>query len=275
VTVDLHVHTTASDGTLTPEETVSLALELALSAIAICDHDSVDGCEPAIEAAGDTALTVVPGVELSATCGDLGVHILGYYLDHTSHSLRSRLLSLRDARMARAQAMVDALATAGFSVTLSGVLEHAGDGSVGRSHIARALVAAGDVDSVEEAFARYIGRGGPYFIEKDLMDGETAIALIHEAGGAAVLAHPGVNRADVVVDGLVSAGLDGLEADHSEHSPAQREHYEALADRLDLVVTGGSDFHGPEAKGGSLGATRVDENALELLHLAAARYRRG
>lgn len=275
MSVDLHVHTTASDGTLTPEQAVRTAIECGITHLGICDHDSVDGCAPAIAEASGTALEVVPGVELSAQSQQVGIHILGYFLDHTSDALHLRLLALRDTRMDRAQAMVDALADAGFSLTMEGVLEHAGNGSIGRSHIARALLAAGDVDTIEEAFARYIGRHGLYYIEKELMDGSEAIALIHAAGGAAVLAHPGISQADEVIASLVDSGLDGIEALHVQHSDDQRSHYRRLAESLGLIVSGGSDFHGSWARTASMGADGVTPDAVEQLRAAAARQTGG
>lgn len=265
MSVDLHVHTTASDGTSTPQEVVAFARSIGLTAIAITDHDSVDGVPAALAAAEDTPLTVVPGVELSTRCDDIDLHLLGYFIDHRSEPLLARLRLLRDTRIARAQGMVDALAAAGFSVTLDGVLQRAAGGAVGRSHIARALVAAGDVDSVQEAFARYIGRDGPYFIEKELTPAQDAIALVHAAGGVAVLAHPAINGADPVISRLARAGLDGIEAFHAEHNQEQRRRYAAIADHLGLIVTGGSDFHGPQAKSGRLGAGDTPDETLEAL----------
>jgi 3',5'-nucleoside bisphosphate phosphatase len=265
MTVDLHIHTTASDGTSTPAEVVATALAASLSAIAITDHDSVDGVAAALSAAEGSPIEVVPGVELSTRGGEIDLHLLGYFIDHTDEALLRRLRYLRDERIARAQAMVDALAAAGFSVTLEGVMHQAGGGAVGRSHIARALVSAGDVDSVQDAFARYIGRHGPYFIEKALMPAEEAIALVHDAGGVAVLAHPGVNRADPIIEQLADAGLDGIEAFHAEHSIGQRQRYSEVGRRLGLVLTGGSDYHGPEAKGGRLGGGNTPDSALEAL----------
>jgi predicted metal-dependent phosphoesterase TrpH len=273
VSVDLHVHTCASDGTQTPADVVRAALELGLTAIAIADHDSVDGVPAALDAASGTTLTVVPGVELSCRFADNDIHMLGYLIDHRSERLLALLRSLRDRRVARAQAMVDALVQAGYTITLEGVLEHADGGTVGRSHIARALVSAGDIDSVEDAFSRLIGRRGPFFIEKELLSGEDAIAIVHESGGVAVIAHPIVTDSEHVLEPLCAAGLDGIEAFHTEHAPADRDRLAAFAARRGLVVTGGSDYHGPEAKGGRLGEGGCPDGALEDLRRRAAAIR--
>jgi 3',5'-nucleoside bisphosphate phosphatase len=264
--VDLHVHTTASDGTASPAEVVALALERRLRAIAITDHDSVEGIDAALDAAAGTHLIVVPGVELSAsteTADDL--HILGFFIDHRSPVLLAALEGLRERRAARAQEMVDALSAAGYGVTIEQVLAHAGTGAVGRSHVARALVDAGDVESVEHAFRQLIGRHGPYFVRKRLLSAVDAVALIRDAGGVAVLAHPGVTHSDEAIPALIEAGLGGLEACHAEHTTSDRDRYTGLAARLGLIVTGGSDYHGPGTKNASLGSGGCPEAALEAL----------
>ena len=264
--VDLHTHTIASDGTATPADVVTLALERGLSVIAITDHDSVEGIEEAIEAAEGTPLTVVPGVELSANTDDAhDLHILGFFLDHRSPALLESLSDLRARRVDRAKEMVDALTAAGYAVTLERVFAHSGKGAVGRSHIARALVDAGDVESVEHAFRDLIGRSGPFFIGKRLLSAVDAVGLIRAAGGVAVLAHPGVTRSDASIPELVEAGLGGLEAFHAEHTQPDRDRYTGLAARLGLLVTGGSDFHGPGTKNTSLGAGGCPDGAVEAL----------
>jgi predicted metal-dependent phosphoesterase TrpH len=264
--VDLHTHTTASDGTASPADVVAFALERRLSVIAITDHDSVEGIDEALVAADGTSLTVIPGVELSASTEDaLDLHILGFFLDHRSPALLSALAGLRARRLDRAKEMVDALTAAGYAVTLERVFAQAGSGSVGRSHIARALVDAGDVESVEHAFRDLIGRSGPFFIGKRLLSAVDAVALIRAAGGVAVLAHPGVTRSDASIPELVQAGLGGLEAFHAEHTQSDRDRYAGLAERLGLVVTGGSDYHGPGTKNASLGAGGCPDSAVEAL----------
>lgn len=272
MTVDLHIHTTASDGTVEPADIVSLALDAGLSAIAITDHDSVGGVARATAAAAGRPLEVIAGVELSANsaaCPD--AHVLGYFLDATSDDLLSTLESLRGRRIERAETMVRALEEAGYSVTLQGVLALAGEGAVGRSHVARALLEAGDVDTMEEAFRRLIGRDAPFYVEKRLLKAAEAVDLIHRGGGAAVLAHPGVSGDGALVE-LADAGLDGVEAYHAEHTESQRQHYVALARRLGLVATGGSDFHGPASKNARIGVGGCPDSAVQELQQRAAAH---
>jgi predicted metal-dependent phosphoesterase TrpH len=272
VTVDLHVHTTASDGSLTAAEVVALALELGLEAIAITDHDSVGGVAPALEAAAGTSLRVVPGVELSSSAGELDAHILGYFVDHSDSGLLEMLDTLRATRLARARAMVEALSAAGYEITLDQVVALA-DGAVGRSHVARALVANGQIDSVGQAFRTLIGRKGPFYIGKPLATPRRAVETIRSAGGVAVLAHPGISGTEVLIDDLVAAGLGGIEVYHVEHTPEQREHFARIAAERGLIATGGSDYHGPGSVNGVLGAGAAPEGAVEELAALAARDR--
>jgi predicted metal-dependent phosphoesterase TrpH len=273
MTVDLHVHTTASDGLSTPTEVVACALDLGLTVISITDHDSVEGVGPAIAASAGTPLEVIPGVELSVRGDDdTDVHILGYLIDHRDETLLGALARLRAARFERAQTMVTALADAGHGVELAGVLGHAAGGAVGRVHVARALVEAGSVESIEDAFAQLIGRDGPFYVPKAFFSAEEALALIHGAGGVAVLAHPGVSGEGALVR-LVELGLDGIEAYHAEHTPAQRAHFASVANRFALVSTGGSDFHGTGMRSASLGAGSCPPHAVEELRERATIFR--
>lgn len=245
------------------------ALRAGLTAIAITDHDSVSGVDAALAAAKDSALEIVPGVELSASHDGRDIHILGYFIDHHDAALRERLTLLREQRVDRARAMVDELAAAGHEVRFDDVLAQANGGSVGRSHVARALVDAGAVESVEEAFVRFIGRDGPFYVQRPLLAATDAIAMIGDAGGAAVLAHPGVSDADDVVTTLAAHGLAGIEAYHRDQDEQTRERYILIADYLGLVVTGGSDYHGPRTKFGQLGAPVRVADALEQLRARA------
>ncbi len=272
MTIDLHVHTTASDGSLTSAEVVVLALELGLGTIAITDHDSLEGVAPALEAASGTPLRVIPGVELSSSAGELDAHILGYFIDCTDPVLLDMLATLRATRLARARAMVDALTAAGFRITLDQVIALA-DGAVGRTHVARALVANGQVDSVGSAFRELIGRKGPFYIPKPVATPQRAVQTIRDAGGVAVLAHPGVSDTEVLLDDLIAAGLAGIEVYHVEHTAEQREHFARVASERGLIATGGSDYHGPDSVNGVLGAGGAPEGAAEELAAAAARQR--
>jgi predicted metal-dependent phosphoesterase TrpH len=267
--IDLHVHTTASDGTTDPAAVVEMAVTLRLTAVAITDHDSVGGVRPAIDAARGR-IEVVPGIELSATYAGRDFHVLGYFIDHTDPSLLARLSVLQRDRLDRASRMVDALAATGNRITLEGVLLHANEGAVGRSHVARALVEAGAVEDVEEAFARLIGRDGACYVEKPVVAVDEACRIIRAAGGVPLLAHPGVSRADDCIGPLVEMGLAGIEAYHAEHDRSRRAHYARLAERLGIAVSGGSDYHGPTAKGSRLGAGDTPPGSLERLRALAA-----
>lgn len=267
---DLHVHSTASDGSLSPSALVALALERGLDALAIADHDSVEGLSEALEAARGSALTIVPAVELSASHGGHDVHVLAYFLDHTDPRLLDHLADLRLSRLRRAEAMVAALRAAGYDVTVDTVLELSCGGAVGRSHIAAALVSAGHAESVSDAFRRLIGRGRPFYVRKDARPPGDVIATIAQAGGLAVIAHPGVTRVDSLLPGLVAAGLRGIEAFHGDHSPQQRSHYAAIARRGGLLVTGGSDYHGPGGPNPELGSVDVPSEAVEALLAAGS-----
>lgn len=273
MTVDLHIHTTASDGLLSPADVVAQALDLGLRVVSITDHDSIAGLDEACAAAEGTALEVIPGVELSVHApGGADAHILGYFVDHHDARLLAALSDLREARSDRAAAMVHALRAAGHSLSLDDVLGYSDGGAVGRVHVARALVAARSVDTVEEAFAGLIGRDGPFYVRKALFLPGQALDAIHRAGGVAVLAHPGVSGEGPLV-GLVEEGLDGIEAYHADHSVPQRDHFASVARRFGLVVTGGSDFHGPGLRSADLGAGACPPGAVEALRERATIWR--
>jgi len=263
LTGDLHVHSTASDGTLSPSELVSAALEKHLDVLAIADHDSVAGLAEAFEAAAGTGLTVIPALELSAVVDGHDVHMLGYFVDHQDPTLLRRLVDMRVARQRRAEAMVGALREAGHDVTIDAVLELSDGGAVGRSHVARALVDAGHAESIRDAFERLIGRGRPFYVGKDTRGPAEAIEAIRSAGGLAVVAHPGVSRLDPLLPAMLGAGLGGVEAYHADHNPEQRERYAAFARAHGLLVTGGSDFHGAAAPNPDLGSVAIPVAALK------------
>lgn len=269
---DLHVHTTASDGTLTPAQLVARAASHGVDVLAIADHDSVEGLSAGQRAADAAGILLVPAVELSAVAGDVDAHVLAYFIDPTDAVLLGRLDALRAARLRRAEAMVSALRAAGYALSLDDVLAVANGGAIGRSHIARALVAAGAAESPAEAFQRLIGRERPFYVPKDSPSPREVVSAILEAGAIPVLAHPGVTRADVLVDEMVSAGLLGIEAYHADHSPAQRAHYAEMARERGLLVTGGTDYHGPQGPNPEIGSVDVPVEAVEAL-LEAGRTR--
>jgi predicted metal-dependent phosphoesterase TrpH len=271
--VDLHVHTTASDGAFAPSEVVAFAIRAGLTALAITDHDSTDGIDEALAAAADSVLTVIPGVELSVDeVGASSVHVLGYLIDHREPRLVAALATLREARDERARVMVEALSGAGYEIDLASVRAIAGAGSIGRVHVAQALVAAGGAPDVGEAFRQLIGRGAPFYFRKRTLSAAEAIATIHGAGGVAVLAHPGVSGSEAFT-ALLAAGLDGVEAFHAEHDAADCDRFARLAQANGLLVTGGSDFHGPGVHTAPIGGGGCPEDAPEALRRRAAAYR--
>lgn len=243
--VDLHLHSTASDGQFSPSELVARALEGGLLTIALTDHDTTAGIDEALEAAKGTGLEVIPGVEISCDVPREEVHLLGYYIDHHHPALQSKLHAMRDARLQRAKGMVDKLEALGFPLPWEMVAELAGDGSVGRPHIAQALVKMGHVASTDEAFDLYIGRNGPAYVERYKLVPAAAVSLVKEARGLPVFAHP--LRVTHFLPSLLEAGLVGLEAYYNGYSPEEMQGLVALAHKFDLIPTGGSDFHGLDA----------------------------
>lgn len=245
--IDLHLHSSASDGTLSPQQTVVAALALGMQVIALADHDTVQGVGPALEAARGALLVVVPAVEINTDYEGREVHLLGYFIEPTSEDLARSLRALREARRERNRAMLRRLAQLGRPVEESRVEEIARGESVGRPHIAAALVQAGYAASGQQAFDRWLGRGKPAFVPRPSFTPQQAIAVIQGAGGIAVLAHPAKGGAEGLLPRLAGAGLQGLEAFHTDHSPRAVARYLALARQLGLLITGGSDSHGPGA----------------------------
>lgn len=269
---DLHVHTTASDGTLTPAQLVARARDRGVDVLAIADHDTVAGIPEAANAASAASITLVPAVELSAVADGRDAHILGYFVDVADADLLSHLADLRDARSRRAETMVSALRDAGYDISLDDVLALSAGGAVGRSHIARALVGRGHAESVRDAFERLIGHGRAFYVPKDVRTPAEIIGIIRAAGGLPVLAHPGVSRLESAIPSLLETGLGGIEAYHADHSPEQRELFANTAKEAGLLVTGGTDFHGPHAPNPDVGACDVPEDAVSaLLAWGAAR----
>jgi len=267
---DLHVHSTASDGVLTPSAVVRLALERGLSVIALTDHDTLSGIAEAQEAASGTDLEVVPGVEVSSegSWGDL--HILGFYVDPADPLLNERLRAMQESRAGRARRMVEELARLGMVLSWEEIEEMAGGQSIGRPHIARALVNNGYISSIGEAFERYIGREGPAYVPRMRLTPRQVIAAIRGAGGIAVLGHPAYSDAVGMVEELVSCGLQGLEVYYAQHSPEDIQVLLNLCRRYGLLATGGSDFHGPaHGEGAPLGSVPIPAACVQQLRQAA------
>ncbi len=241
---DLHTHTTASDGRLSPPGLVEKAHLRRIAVLSITDHDTLGAYPTAALAAERYGVELIPGVELSANVDGDDVHLLGYGFDLGDEGLRAHLARYRDERHARASEIVDRLAALGRPVRLERVLEIAAGGAVGRPHIARALVEAGHAQTLQGAFTLYLGDGGPAFVPKGRASAEELIALVHAAGGVCVLAHPGTWVEVRFVERLVADGLDGVETVHPAHDDGLREHWRAVARRFGLLETGGSDYHG-------------------------------
>jgi len=242
--VDLHLHTTASDGLLAPAALASAVQAAGLHVFSVTDHDTVDAL-PEVEAqARALGLRLIPGIELSAMWHTVEFHILGYFVDSTNTGLLAYLQARREARRTRLQAILNRLRALGMTVDAEEVLARAQDGNVGRPHVARVLVDRGYVASTDEAFDRYLGDGRPAYVPRPDVTVAQAIQAIHDAGGLASLAHPGLHRRDNAIPDLIAAGLDAVEAYHVCHSAGATAHYRRLADWRGLLVTGGSDFHG-------------------------------
>ncbi len=264
--VDLHIHSSASDGRFSPAEIVARAAGEGLPIIALTDHDTVDGIPQALEALRQySGLRVIPGVEISTDVPDGEVHVLGYFVDHDHAHLQASLEVMRDSRWQRAREMVSRLSDMGCTVTWDRVREIAGSGAVGRPHIARAMVEKGHVGSFKEAFSRYIGRDGPAYVERDKMTPAQAVALILTAGGLPVVAHPfTIPDPEAIIAGLKPAGLVGLEVYYSGYTADETKHLVGIAGRYNLVTTGGTDYHGLESGADTrIGGVDIPIEALE------------
>ncbi len=271
--VDLHVHSNASDGHYNPAELVRLAAKAGLTVIALADHDSTEGIAAALEAARSIPnMTVIPAVEISTDVPHGEAHVLGYFIDYKDPELNESLSKLRESRVFRATRMIAKLFNLGIDIEWRTVLELAGEGSVGRPHIAQAMLKKGYVSSFKEAFDAYIGRDGPAYVEREKMSPEEAVTIIVKAKGLPVLAHP-TTAPDVedLLPRLKNRGLVGLEVYYNPTLPQDIERYKQLALDFGLIMTGGSDFHGINANFDvPLGQTHIpDECAESLIALAA------
>ena len=273
-TVDLHLHTTASDGRLSPTGLVNLLGEQGLRFVSITDHDSTEGLAEAYKAKNRFPdLQLIPGIELSADAGDSEIHVLGYFLDWKDPDFQRVLADLRQGRVGRGQAMVERLGELGLPVEWDRVLHFAGDGAVGRPHIALAMVEQGYVPAVREAFDLYLGRDGPAYVERRKLSPEDAVGIIRKVGGAAVLAHPSyVNNLESHLARMKDAGLAGMEVFYGHYPPKTVRELGEIAKRFDLLTCGGSDYHALGQPDETLpGQAGPPEEVVEALYARCAR----
>ncbi len=269
--IDLHTHTTASDGLLEAPALIAEAAARGVGLLAVSDHDTTASVDAASSSGRDAGIEIWPAVELSCDVEAGEVHVLGYFIDHRLDWLQVLLGRLREGRVYRAEQMVERLARLGAPVDFSRVAAFAAGGAIGRPHVARALVEAGWVRDVAEAFDRFIGRNAAAYVERLKVTPVDAVAVIRAAGGLAVLAHPGWAQRDEMIPELVAAGLDGIEVYYPDHTPALVDRYAALARRYGLLMTGGTDFHGGTlATKVPVGHQYVPEGIIPPLRAAAA-----
>lgn len=264
---DLHTHSNASDGALTPTELVRSAADFGLAAVAITDHDTMEGVEEALAAGEEFGIEVIPGIEISTIGpGGVEVHMLGYYLDHRYPALEEMLKVLRGSRFDRGRKMVEALNRAGVNVSLERLLEIAQGGAIGRPHVAKAIIEIGAASSMDAAFGRYLVEGAPAFVPRFKVEPADAIKRIGEAGGIAVCAHVAkMNRDDLLVE-LAAEGMQGIEVYHPDHPSAGVRHYRKFAAKHGLIATGGSDAHCfTGGKTTTVGCVTVGYDAVQLL----------
>lgn len=247
--IDLHVHSNASDGTLTPSELVSLAKESKVTAFALTDHDSIDGIEEALHAGAELGVEVIPGVELSCSYNEEEIHIVGLYIDYKDKEFVAHLRNFQDLRDNRNIKMAERLCEEGFDITADALHEMFPDAVITRAHVAKYLVATGQIKELSIVFDRYIGNGCKCFVDRPKVHPADAVKMIHKIGGIAILAHPclcKMNRKELLtmIDELAKAGLDGIEAIYSCNKGSDEKDFTELAQQKGLLISGGSDFHG-------------------------------
>ena len=262
---DLHMHSLFSDGKHAPAQVMEMAASSGLAAVALTDHDTMEGLAPALQAARRHGVRLIPGMEISSCQGSQELHLLAWHFDPDHGGLRQAMDSLASARRRRLEAMLKALAAAGAPILQQAVLDRSGGHVPGRPHMAAALVAAGHATSVQDAFDRWIGNNCPGFVPLERLSAQRAITLVKAAGGVTGLAHPGLARAGRVIPELVRLGLDALECDHPAHDTGRRRQFQQTASRYNLVPTAGSDFHGDSQRHGRVGSERSSEDTLKTL----------
>ncbi|HOS69822.1 MAG TPA: PHP domain-containing protein [Sedimentibacter sp.] len=241
---DLHIHTTASDGLLSPEKVVRWASAKRLTAIGITDHDTVKGISPAMKASSKYGVEIVPGIELSTIFEEEEIHVLGYFIDYNSQWLADTLKKIQNSRYERAGKIVGKLNDLGIDITLEQVKGIADDAAMGRPHIARAMIDKGYISNIREAFNEYIGKDRPAYVERYKLTCKEAIDMIKNLGGISVLAHPGLINNKDNIGKIIDLGIDGIEVYHSKHDDETVRNILAVAHSRNLLITGGSDCHG-------------------------------
>lgn len=268
---DLHVHSTFSDGTLSPQILIEKAIALGLQGISITDHDTLDGLEPTIAYIKSQVCKIdyVPGIELNTQPEEEGneVHILGYYIAHNHPGFGDRLLEIRMQRRNRALQIVEKINKLGLRLAFEKVVALAGSDLIGRPHIAMAMVEAGYAENIRQVFDQYIGYGRPAYVKRYKFSPWEAVELIKSSGGIAVLAHPGLIKNQLLIGSLIKAGIEGLEVYYPQHNEQQTADYLRLAEENKLLVSGGSDYHGPGSgeSRAQLGASGIDQETMAKL----------
>lgn len=272
--VELHTHSTASDGSLAPRQLAEACARRGVQVWSLTDHDTCAGCPGAAAAARALGVEFVAGIEISAYVDGRSVHVLGYGVDPQSTPIVELADALKKARLERMRRMLEECASLGVQIELRTVEEIAGEASLSRAHLSKAIRRSGAVETIEEAFDQYIGYDAPAYVPVGWPSVTEAISRIHRAGGAAVLAHPARHEIDEYIPRWSEEGLDGLEVGHPTHTPEERDAYAALADRLDLLTTVSSDFHGEEhTHSAALGETDLEATTIDALFAAIDRYR--
>lgn len=274
--IDLHLHTIASDGRLTPLQLVDRAAQAGLTVMAVTDHDTVAVVDETTALAGARGIRVIPGVEITAVDDGRDVHLLAYFIDHLDDALVTFLGRQRGRREARAREIARRLASLGLSIDMDALIGRARERpgtAIARPWLARELVRAGYVASVEDAFDRYLGQGRPAFVPRTGLSPFEVLDLVHAAGGIVSFAHPGVTKKDALLAPLAEAGMDAIETHHSDHTPEMRAYYRGVAASLGLATSGGSDFHGYGETRASLGAVHLPADEFAALETRAASVR--
>jgi len=271
--IDLHLHTTCSDGLTLPAELLELARQRGLAAFSVTDHDTIEGYTQTLSFLKEDDPELVPGLELSCTQGDEDLHMLAYFYDPESELLLESLKIFQKKRNQRGHVMIQKLNALGLEVSFDDVLAFANGAPVGRPHVAQALLKAKIVTTFDEAFRRFIGNKGPAFVPKDNLTPAEAIKLTHQAGGLAVVAHPIVSEVVDRIPELAQLGLDGIESHHPDHNAGERDRLKQLAKQLGMICTGGSDFHGRQGRCGTVGSENVPFSFLEDLKTIIAKKR--